>query len=80
MQPNYHAFILPFHSFHRFSLQMIPVISSLTPYTTVVPLFLVLALTAAKDAYDDWVNHKFFHFSCHSVVNLLTGENAPQGY
>jgi hypothetical protein len=34
---------------------MIPVITSLTPYTTLVPLFLVLALTAAKDAYDDWV-------------------------
>lgn len=34
---------------------MIPVISSLTPYTTAVPLMLVLALTAVKDAYDDYV-------------------------
>ncbi|XP_035707626.1 phospholipid-transporting ATPase ID isoform X1 [Folsomia candida] len=38
-------------------LQMIPVISSLTPYTTVFPLLLVLTLTATKDAYDDWQRH-----------------------
>lgn len=38
---------------------MIPVISSLTPYTTVFPLLLVLTLTATKDAYDDWVSKKF---------------------
>ncbi|CAL8087177.1 unnamed protein product [Orchesella dallaii] len=38
-------------------LQMIPVITSLTPYTTAVPLMLVLALTAVKDAYDDYQRH-----------------------
>jgi multisubunit Na+/H+ antiporter MnhC subunit len=36
--------------------QLIPVISSLTPFTTAVPLILVLALTAVKDAYDDYVS------------------------
>jgi len=37
-------------------LQMIPAISSLTPVTTAVPLIGVLALTAVKDAYDDYVS------------------------
>ena len=37
-------------------LQMIPVISSLTPITTGIPLIGVLALTAIKDAYDDFVS------------------------
>ena len=36
-------------------LQFIPTISSLTPVTTAVPLIGVLALTAIKDAYDDFV-------------------------
>ncbi|XP_066994070.1 phospholipid-transporting ATPase ID isoform X1 [Anabrus simplex] len=38
-------------------LQMIPAISSLTPITTAVPLIGVLALTAIKDAYDDYQRH-----------------------
>jgi hypothetical protein len=37
------------------SFQVIPVISSLTPVTTAVPLIGVLSLTAIKDAYDDIV-------------------------
>lgn len=36
---------------------MIPVISSLTPITTGIPLIGVLALTAIKDAYDDYQRH-----------------------
>lgn len=36
-------------------LQLIPAISSLTPVTTAIPLIGVLMLTAAKDAYDDFV-------------------------
>jgi hypothetical protein len=40
-------------------LQMIPAISSLTPVTTAVPLIGVLALTAVKDAYDDYVSIPF---------------------
>ena len=39
-----------------FSFQVIPVISSLTPVTTAVPLIGVLSLTAIKDAYDDIVS------------------------
>ncbi|MBN3324159.1 AT8B5 ATPase, partial [Atractosteus spatula] len=39
-------------------LQLIPQISSLSWFTTVVPLVLVLAVTAAKDATDDINRHK----------------------
>ncbi|XP_065215158.1 phospholipid-transporting ATPase ID isoform X2 [Planococcus citri] len=38
-------------------LQMISVISSLTPITTSIPLIGVLSLTAIKDAYDDYQRH-----------------------
>ena len=34
-----------------------PVISSLTWVTTVIPLVLVLTVTAVKDAYDDIVSY-----------------------
>uniref|UniRef100_A0A8C6E3E2 Phospholipid-transporting ATPase n=1 Tax=Moschus moschiferus TaxID=68415 RepID=A0A8C6E3E2_MOSMO len=37
-------------------LQLIPQISSLAWYTTVVPLMVVLSITAVKDAIDDMVN------------------------
>ncbi|KAG7476520.1 hypothetical protein MATL_G00083880 [Megalops atlanticus] len=39
-------------------LQLIPEISSLSWFTTVVPLVLVLSITAAKDASDDINRHK----------------------
>lgn len=39
-------------------LQLIPAISSLTPITTAIPLIGVLALTAIKDAYDDFQRHQ----------------------
>ena len=39
-------------------LQLIPQISSLNPTTTIVPLVLVLAVTAIKDAVDDLKRHK----------------------
>lgn len=39
-------------------LQLIPVISSLSPITTAVPLIGVLTVTAAKDAYDDFQRHR----------------------
>lgn len=38
-------------------LQLIPLISSLTYVTTLVPLIVVLALTAIKDAIDDIVSN-----------------------
>ncbi|XP_027128325.1 probable phospholipid-transporting ATPase IM [Larimichthys crocea] len=39
-------------------LQIIPEISSLSWFTTIVPLVLVLAITAVKDATDDYFRHK----------------------
>ncbi|XP_054724801.1 phospholipid-transporting ATPase ID-like [Uloborus diversus] len=39
-------------------LQLIPQISSLTPVTTAVPLGVVLAVTALKDAMDDLQRHR----------------------
>eukprot|EP00118_Oscarella_pearsei_P013031 m.100197 g.100197 ORF g.100197 m.100197 type:complete len:1253 (+) comp37085_c0_seq9:5030-8788(+) len=39
-------------------LQLIPVISSLNPISTVVPLVLVLSATGVKDAYDDIIRHR----------------------
>lgn len=41
-----------------FVLQLIPAISSLSWFTTAVPLILVLAITAVKDASDDINRHK----------------------
>uniref|UniRef100_A0A8C9SU92 Phospholipid-transporting ATPase n=1 Tax=Scleropages formosus TaxID=113540 RepID=A0A8C9SU92_SCLFO len=40
-------------------LQLIPQISSLSWFTTIVPLVLVLSITAVKDATDDYVSHAF---------------------
>ncbi|XP_005376734.1 PREDICTED: probable phospholipid-transporting ATPase IM isoform X2 [Chinchilla lanigera] len=39
-------------------LQLIPEISSLTWFTTIVPLVLVITMTAGKDATDDYFRHK----------------------
>ncbi|KAL2088905.1 hypothetical protein ACEWY4_015804 [Coilia grayii] len=39
-------------------LQLIPQISSLSWFTTIVPLALVLTVTAVKDAMDDYFRHK----------------------
>ncbi|XP_012865415.1 PREDICTED: probable phospholipid-transporting ATPase IM [Dipodomys ordii] len=39
-------------------LQLIPEISSLTWFTTIVPLILVITMTAVKDATDDYFRHK----------------------
>nr|XP_036878067.1 probable phospholipid-transporting ATPase IM [Manis javanica] len=39
-------------------LQLIPEISSLTWFTTIVPLVLVITMTAVKDATDDYFRHR----------------------
>lgn len=46
------------------SFQLIPQISSLSWFTTIVPLVLVLTITAVKDATDDYV-------SCHVPFRFL---------
>uniref|UniRef100_A0A3B3HUL8 Phospholipid-transporting ATPase n=1 Tax=Oryzias latipes TaxID=8090 RepID=A0A3B3HUL8_ORYLA len=50
-------------------LQVIPQISSLSWFTTVVPLILVLSVTAAKDAIDDIVILPSF---CRQTLSCLT--------
>lgn len=61
---------LPFNLFEQFRrlansyflclliLQSIPAITPLSPITTAVPLVVVLAITAIKDAHDDICRHK----------------------
>lgn len=48
--------VIQFNSNQPALPQMIPQISSLTPLTTAVPLIVVLAVTAIKDAIDDIVS------------------------
>ncbi|XP_035292180.1 probable phospholipid-transporting ATPase IM [Anguilla anguilla] len=56
-------------------LQLIPSISSLSWFTTVVPLVLVLSVTAAKDATDDINRHKSDrHVNNRKVEVLVNGE------
>ncbi|XP_057186002.1 phospholipid-transporting ATPase ID isoform X2 [Triplophysa rosa] len=68
---KYNAFtFLPTNLFEQFQrvanayflilliLQLIPEISSLSWFTTIVPLVMVLAITAVKDATDDYFRHK----------------------
>lgn len=52
--------------------QVIPQISSLSWFTTVVPLILVLTVTAAKDASDDIVSAPYRSIcTCVFVYKLL---------
>ncbi|KAA0716750.1 Phospholipid-transporting ATPase ID [Triplophysa tibetana] len=52
-------------------LQVIPAISSLSWFTTVVPLVLVLCMTAAKDAIDDIHRHRSDRQVNNRKVNVL---------
>uniref|UniRef100_A0A8C5HWM0 Phospholipid-transporting ATPase n=1 Tax=Gouania willdenowi TaxID=441366 RepID=A0A8C5HWM0_GOUWI len=59
-----------------FCLQLIPQISSLSWFTTMVPLILVLAITAVKDASDDINRHNSDkQVNNRKVEVLLDGEN-----
>uniref|UniRef100_A0A671TAZ2 Phospholipid-transporting ATPase n=1 Tax=Sinocyclocheilus anshuiensis TaxID=1608454 RepID=A0A671TAZ2_9TELE len=56
-------------------LQLIPQISSLSWFTTVVPLLLVLSITLAKDLSDDITRHKNDkHVNNRKVEVLIDGE------
>ncbi|XP_054440070.1 phospholipid-transporting ATPase FetA-like [Pteronotus mesoamericanus] len=55
-------------------LQLIPQISSLAWYTTVIPLMVVLCITAAKDAMDDLKKHQSDNqVNNRSVLVLMNG-------
>uniref|UniRef100_A0A8C5U125 Phospholipid-transporting ATPase n=1 Tax=Malurus cyaneus samueli TaxID=2593467 RepID=A0A8C5U125_9PASS len=51
-------------------LQLIPQISSLAWFTTVVPLVLVLAVSGVKDAIDDFVRYEFLTFTLNFPCRL----------
>ena len=53
------------------SLQLIPQISSLSWFTTIVPLVLVLSITAVKDATDDYVSLSLTHTHTHYTHTYL---------
>ncbi|XP_048456251.1 phospholipid-transporting ATPase ID [Rhincodon typus] len=56
-------------------LQLIPQVSSLSWYTTVVPLMLVLIITAVKDAIDDYNRYKSDNqVNNREVMILMDGE------
>lgn len=55
--------------------QLIPQISSLSWFTTIVPLVLVLTITAVKDATDDYVSGS----PCHPSAHWEGGWDAVQG-
>ncbi|XP_056402756.1 phospholipid-transporting ATPase ID-like [Hyla sarda] len=53
-------------------LQLIPQVSSLSWFTTVVPLVLVLAVSAIKDATDDYYRHKSDNQVNNRTVQVLS--------
>ncbi|KAE8636954.1 hypothetical protein XENTR_v10003224 [Xenopus tropicalis] len=53
-------------------LQLIPQVSSLSWFTTVVPLVLVLAVSAVKDATDDYYRHKSDNQVNNRTVQVLS--------
>ncbi|KAG9488281.1 hypothetical protein GDO78_007861 [Eleutherodactylus coqui] len=53
-------------------LQLIPQVSSLSWFTTVVPLVLVLAVSAVKDATDDFYRHKSDNQVNNRTVQVLS--------
>ncbi|XP_053742778.1 phospholipid-transporting ATPase ID [Synchiropus splendidus] len=54
-------------------LQLIPAISSLSWFTTVVPLVLVVTITAVKDATDDYFRHRSDRQVNNRRSNILNG-------
>eukprot|EP00117_Sycon_ciliatum_P050276 scpid17443/ scgid35512/ Probable phospholipid-transporting ATPase ID; ATPase class I type 8B member 2 len=56
-------------------LQLIPQITSLSPVTTALPLFLVLSISGIKDGYDDFQRHR----SDRNVNNRLTTVVTAEG-
>lgn len=57
---------------------MIPQISSLVWYTTVIPLIVVLSITAVKDAIDDMVTWLSRPLVPHYLVRLGDKKDFPE--
>ncbi|WVQ68754.1 uncharacterized protein L199_006963 [Kwoniella botswanensis] len=56
-------------------LQFFPKFSTISPGLVILPLIVVLAITAIKDGYEDIKRHQADHKVNHSIVHVLGGEN-----
>ncbi|KAK6904232.1 hypothetical protein I203_107748 [Kwoniella mangroviensis CBS 8507] len=56
-------------------LQFFPKFSTISPGLVILPLIVVLAITAIKDGYEDIKRHQADHKVNHSIVHVLSGEN-----
>jgi len=54
-------------------LQQIPGISPTGKYVTIVPFFIILCITAAKEIYEDFKRHRADNKVNHAQVKVLTG-------
>ncbi|WVF70430.1 hypothetical protein IAT40_005220 [Kwoniella sp. CBS 6097] len=55
-------------------LQFFPKFSTISPGLVILPLIVVLAITAIKDGYEDIKRHQADHRINHSIVHVLGGE------
>ncbi|WVW78932.1 hypothetical protein I302_100895 [Kwoniella bestiolae CBS 10118] len=55
-------------------LQFFPKFSTISPGLVILPLIVVLAITAIKDGYEDIKRHQADHKVNHSIVHVLGGE------
>ncbi|WVR04281.1 hypothetical protein IAU60_001281 [Kwoniella sp. DSM 27419] len=56
-------------------LQFFPKFSTISPGLVILPLIVVLAITAVKDGYEDVKRHQADHKTNHSIVHVLGGPN-----
>ncbi|KAL7423375.1 hypothetical protein Q5752_002678 [Cryptotrichosporon argae] len=55
-------------------LQFFPKFSTISPGLVILPLLIVLAITAGKDGYEDVKRHQADHKINHSIVHVLGGD------
>ncbi|WWC67489.1 uncharacterized protein I206_101397 [Kwoniella pini CBS 10737] len=56
-------------------LQFFPKFSTISPGLVILPLIIVLAITAVKDGYEDIKRHQADHRVNHSIVHTLGGQD-----
>lgn len=55
-------------------LQFFPKFATISPGLVILPLIVVLGITAIKDGYEDFKRHQADHHINHSIVHVLGGE------
>ncbi len=58
-------------------LQFFPKFSTISPGLVILPLLAVLAITAAKDGYEDIKRHQSDHRVNHTITHVLSGGPEP---